>query len=71
MFETVWTIGTGHAYAPGAEPLFATAGLGPLGVLFQSGGGVVVTTILALLIARVLDHLFSPSPQRRLGPRRS
>jgi len=68
MLSTNWTIDTGHAFAPGSAPLLSLDGLGPIAALLQSGGGVVVVVLLTMMLASAMDHLFSPSLQRRFGP---
>ena len=70
MINDLWNIGADHAYAPEMGPLSLGEMFGPLGPLMASGGGVVVAGVATLILARMADHLFSPSLQRRFGPRR-
>ena len=63
-----WTLDTGHATAPGSG--FEIEVLAALGATGVTGGGGVVALIAAGLAAGYLDHLFGPSVQRPLGPRR-
>lgn len=69
MNKDVWGIGHGHAYAPGNGFDLGLDPLGPLAPLMESGAGVAAAVAITFVLARVMDHLFSPPLQRRFGPR--
>jgi len=69
MTNGFWSISASHAYAPGHAPLLSLETLQGLWPLDTSAASIAGTLVIAFVLIRAVDHLFSPPIQRRLGPR--
>jgi len=69
MINGFWSISASHAYAPGHAPLFSLETVQGFLSVNGSAASIAGTLVIAFVLIRAVDHLFSPPIQRRLGPR--
>jgi hypothetical protein len=69
VFDTAWTLDVAHAHAPGTTNAIISDASQILLPMVESGGGLALAAVATLVLVPVMDHLFSPDPRRRFGPR--